>query len=138
VPCSKEKKAQLIFLQANSIFSPKDQQPKPNKMCHTTHPTTHACGHARTASVTVACASAFATGRKCSMPRGSPQVVADSKCWKCLEVQIGGSRLSRFFEENLVLPETTVITGKVEEEWMDVYGRERERRARARMDERRQ
>jgi hypothetical protein len=66
------------------------------------------------------------------MPRGSPQVVADSKCWKCLEVQIGGSRLSRFFEENLVLPE------KVEEEWMDVYGRERERRARARMDERRQ
>jgi hypothetical protein len=43
--------------------------------------------------------------------------------------------LSRFFEENLVLPETTVITGKVEEEWMDVYGRERERRARARVDE---
>jgi hypothetical protein len=70
------------------------------------------------------------------MQRASPQVIADSKCWKCLEVQIGGSRLSRFFEDNLVLPETTVITGKVEEEWMDVYGRERERRARARVDER--
>jgi hypothetical protein len=39
------------------------------------------------------------------------------------------------FEDSLVLPETTVITGKVEEEWMDVYGRERERRLRARVDE---
>jgi hypothetical protein len=69
------------------------------------------------------------------VPRQSPQVIAESKCWKCLEAQIGGSRLSRFFEESLVLPETTVITGKVEEEWMDIYGRERERRLRARVEE---
>jgi hypothetical protein len=69
------------------------------------------------------------------MQRAPPQVIVNSKCWKCLEGQIGGSRLSRFFEDSLVLPETTVITGKVEEEWMDVYGRERERRLRARVDE---
>lgn len=99
-------------------------------MCQTTPATTHACGHARTAALTTRCPESLAKGRRCSSP--PPQVIADSKCWSCLEAQIGESQLSKLFLESLVVPETTVIEGRAEEEWMDVYIREREEKLRAR------
>lgn len=103
------------------------------KMCQITPTTTHACGHARTAALITRCAKSLATGLGCPSP--PPTVMADSKCWSCLGAQIGESQLAKLFVESLVVPETTVIEGRVEEEWMDVYTREREEKARARRRE---
>lgn len=102
-------------------------------MCQITPATTHGCGHARTAALITKCAKSLATGLRCPSP--APKVMAESKCWSCLEAQIGESRLTKLFVESLVVPETTVIEGRVEEEWMDVYVREREEKARTRQRE---
>jgi hypothetical protein len=45
-----------------------------------------------------------------------------------LQAQIGQSEFCRFLVDSLVVPETTVVEGKVEEDWIDVHRRERERR----------
>jgi len=47
-----------------------------------------------------------------------------------LQAQIGQSEFCKFLVDNLVVPETTVIEGKVEEEWIDAHRREREKRLR--------
>jgi hypothetical protein len=43
---------------------------------------------------------------------------------------MGQSAFCRFLVNSLVVPETTVIEGKVEEDWVDAHRRERERRLR--------
>ena len=45
-----------------------------------------------------------------------------------MQAQIGQSEFCKFFVDSLVVPETTVIEGKVEESWIDAHRRERERR----------
>lgn len=45
-----------------------------------------------------------------------------------MQAQIGQSEFCRFLVDSLVVPETTVVEGKVEEDWIDVLRRERERR----------
>ena len=99
-------------------------------MCHTTQATTHSCGHTRTAVIVTRCTESLATGRKCLLPPLPPRVVPESQCWSCLQAQIGQSEFCKFLADNLVLPETTVIEGKVEEDWIDAHRRERERRLR--------
>jgi hypothetical protein len=47
-----------------------------------------------------------------------------------LQAQIGQSEFCQFLVHNLIVPETTVIEGKVEESWIDAHRRERERRLR--------
>lgn len=47
-----------------------------------------------------------------------------------MQAQIGQSEFCKFLVESLVLPESTVIEGKVEEDWIDAHRRERERRLR--------
>lgn len=99
-------------------------------MCHTTQATTHSCGHARTASIATRCAESLATGCKCLLQPVPPQVVPNSQCWSCLQAQIGKREFCNFLVDSLVLPETTVLEGKVEEAWIDAHRRERERRLR--------
>ena len=41
---------------------------------------------------------------------------------------MGQSEFCRFLTNSLVVPETTVIQGRVEESWIDTHRRERERR----------
>lgn len=97
-------------------------------MCHTTQATAHSCGHARTAAIVTRCAESVAIGRKCTTPPLPPQVVPNSQCWSCLQAQIGQSKFCKFLVDSLVVPETTVIEGKVEESWMDAHRRDREKR----------
>jgi hypothetical protein len=47
-----------------------------------------------------------------------------------MQAQMGQSNFCKFLVDSLVMPETTVIEGKVEEDWMDAYEREREERLR--------
>lgn len=45
-----------------------------------------------------------------------------------MQAQIGQSEFCKFLVDSLVVPETTVIEGKVEESWMDAHRRDREKR----------
>lgn len=45
-----------------------------------------------------------------------------------MQAQIGQSKFCKFLFDSLVVPETTVIEGKVEESWMDAHRRDREKR----------
>lgn len=100
------------------------------EMCHTTQATTHSYGHARTSALITRCAESLAAGRRYLLPSLPPQVVPDSQCWSCFQAQIGQSEFCEFLVDNLVVPETTVIEGKVEGDWIDAHRRERERRLR--------
>ena len=99
-------------------------------MCHTTQATTHSCGHARTVALITRCAKSLASGRKCFLPPPPPQVVPDSQCWSCLQAQIGQNEFCQFLANRLIVPETTVLEGKAEEDWIDAHRRERERKLR--------
>ena len=57
-------------------------------------------------------------------------MVPDSQCWSCLQAQMGQSEFCEFITDSLVVPDTTMIEGKVEEDWIDAHRRERERRLR--------
>jgi hypothetical protein len=48
-----------------------------------------------------------------------------------LQAQIGRGEFCRLLVDSLVVPETTVIEGRVEEDWIDAHRREREMRLRA-------
>lgn len=95
-------------------------------MCRITQATIHSCGHARTNALIAKCADSIQTGRKCPVP--PPTVIADSKCWNCLRAQIGQAEFGKHLLDSLVVPETTVVDGRVEEDWMEMYDRKRERR----------
>ena len=43
---------------------------------------------------------------------------------------MGQSEFCEFITDSLVVPDTTMIEGKVEEDWIDAHRRERERRLR--------
>ena len=47
-----------------------------------------------------------------------------------MQAQIGQSEFCKFLVDSLVVPETTVIEGKVEESWIDAHRRERDIRLR--------
>jgi hypothetical protein len=47
-----------------------------------------------------------------------------------LQAQIGQSEFCKFLVDSLVVPESTVIEGKAEEDWIDAHRREREKRLR--------
>lgn len=47
-----------------------------------------------------------------------------------MQAQMGQSEFCKFLTDSLVVPETTLIEGKVEEDWIDAHRRERERRLR--------
>lgn len=47
-----------------------------------------------------------------------------------MQAQIGRSEFCKFLVDSLVVPETTVIEGRVEESWMDAHRRDREKRLR--------
>lgn len=47
-----------------------------------------------------------------------------------MQAKIGQSKFCKFLVDSLVVPETTVIEGNVEESWIDAHRRERERRSR--------
>jgi hypothetical protein len=100
-------------------------------MCQYTQATTHGCGHPRTiALVTERCNNSQVTGLQC--PNANPplpQVIADSKCWSCLQAQIGSQQFRDFILGQLVVPETSELEAvRGGEDWMDVHRRERELR----------
>ena len=45
-----------------------------------------------------------------------------------MQAQIGRSEFCKLLVDSLIVPETTVIEGKVEESWMDAHRRDREKR----------
>jgi hypothetical protein len=100
-------------------------------MCQYTQATTHGCGHPRTiALVTNRCNDSPATGLKCPNSRPPPpQVIANSKCWPCLQAQMGSQQFRDFILGQLVVPETSELNAvHGREDWMDVHRREREMR----------
>jgi hypothetical protein len=110
------------------------------QMCQYTQATTHGCGHPRTiALVTKRCNDSQATGgHKCSNSRPPPpQVIADSKCWPCLQAQMGSQHFREFILGQLVVPETSELEAlRGREDWMDVHRRERDVRMAAKGAER--
>jgi hypothetical protein len=98
-------------------------------MCQYTQATAHGCGHPRTiALITQRCNDSQATGLQCPNPN-PPQVIADSKCWSCLQAQMGSQQFRDFILGQLVVPETSELeSGRGREDWIDAHRREREKR----------
>ena len=99
------------------------------QMCQYTQATTHGCGHPRTiALITKRCNDSQATGLQC--PNANPpQVIADSKCWPCLQAQMGSQKFRDFILGQLVVSETSELkAGRGREDWIDAHRREREKR----------
>ena len=100
-------------------------------MCQYTQATTHGCGHLRTiALVTKRCNDSQASGFTCpKLNPPLPQVIADSKCWPCLQAQMGPRQFRDFILDQLVVSETSELEAlRGREDWIDVHRRERELR----------
>jgi hypothetical protein len=101
-------------------------------MCQYKNATTHGgCGHQRTVSlITKPCDSSQPDNSswKCANPKPPPpQIIADSKCWPCLQAQMGSQAFRDFLLGQLTIPETSEIEASRgrSEDWMDVHRRER-------------
>lgn len=97
-------------------------------MCQYTQATVHGCGHPRTVVPVTKCNDSQLLGCKCTKPKPPPQVVADSKCWPCLQAQMGSQNFRSFLLDQLVIPETSELEADRvgREDWMDVHRRERQ------------